>query len=105
MAHREFTDSTQVTWYVWDVYPTLGDRRAPTGDRRRFMREAVERRTAFNPARVSPEYVHGWLAFQSGTERRRLAPVPQGWESLDARSLEQLCQVARPVGRPRRLVE
>lgn len=105
MAHREFTDSTRVTWDVWDVYPTLGDRRVPTGDRRRFMRETVDRRTAFNAARVSPEYVHGWLAFQSGAERRRLAPVPHGWENLDAHSLERLCQVATPVGRRRRLVD
>ena len=105
MAHREFTDSTEVTWNVWDVYPALGDRRTPTGDRRRFMRETVDRRTTFNPARVSPEYEQGWLAFQSSTERRRLAPVPEGWETLDAQSLERLCQAARPVGRLRRLVE
>jgi hypothetical protein len=105
MAHREFTDSTRVIWNVWDVYPTLGDRRGAPSDRRRFMRETLDRRTAFNPARVSPEYAQGWLAFQSGVERRRLAPVPQGWESLDEHSLERLCQAATPVGRRRRLVE
>ncbi len=104
MAHREFTDSSRVTWDVWEVYPNLGDRRAAPGDRRRFIRESADRRTAFNPARVSPEYEHGWLAFQSGTERRRLAPVPIGWEQLDERGLEQLCRVATPVGRPRRLI-
>jgi hypothetical protein len=104
MAHREFTDSKRVTWNVWDVYPTLGDRRVPLGDRRRFMRETEERRESFNAARVSPEYLRGWLAFQSGEERRRLAPVPTGWEALDEADLERLCQVATPVSRPRRML-
>jgi hypothetical protein len=101
MAHREFTDSRRITWAVWDVYPSLGDRRAIPGDRRQFMRESVDRRTAFNPARVSPEFARGWLAFQAGEERRRLAPVPAGWEQLEAEQLELLCQTAIPVGRPR----
>jgi hypothetical protein len=107
MAHREFTDSRRITWNVWDVYPALGDRRGPLSDRRHFRREAADRRTApdVTPLRVSPEYTHGWLAFQSGHERRRLAPVPEGWQVLDDPDLERLCQAARPVGRPRRLVE
>jgi hypothetical protein len=66
------------------------------------MRETLDRRTAFNPARVSPEFAEGWLAFQAGQERRRLAPVPLGWEQLDESALEQLCQAAMPVGRSRR---
>jgi hypothetical protein len=83
------------------VYPLLGDRRGPMGDRRSFIREDVERRTAFNLAHVSAEYASGWLTFQSGSEKRRLAPVPEGWESLDGAGLEQLCQAATPAGRPR----
>jgi hypothetical protein len=107
MAHREFTDSRRITWNVWDVYPDYGDRRGLLGDRRHFIRETVERRAALDAARlrVSPEYVRGWLAFQSGNERRRLAPVPDGWDGLDDPDLERLCQAARPVGRPRRLIE
>lgn len=105
MAHREFTDSERTTWMVWEVYPALADRRTSVGDRRGYMRETVDRRTAFNPACVSPEYAHGWLAFQSGLERRRLVPVPPGWEALDESDLERLCKAATPVGRPRRLVE
>jgi hypothetical protein len=105
MAHREFTDSERTTWMVWEVYPMLADRRASPGDRRSYTRETAERRTAFNPARVSPEYARGWLAFQSGLERRRLVPVPSGWDALDERDLERLCKAATPVGRPRRLVE
>lgn len=107
MAHREFTDSKQISWDVWDVYPALGDRRGPLGDRRLFMRETADRRTVLGAAvlRVSPEYERGWLAFQSGHERRRLAPVPDGWDGLDGADLERLCQTAMPVGRRRRIVE
>ena len=107
MAHREFTDSGQVTWDVWDVYPALGDRRGPHADRRRFMRDTQDRRTMLGAVslRVTPEYALGWLAFQSDHERRRLAPVPDGWEGLDEPELERLCQAATPVGRPRRFVE
>jgi hypothetical protein len=107
MAHREFTDSRQVTWQVWDVYPALGDRRGPFRDRRYFMREAQDRRTALDIARLpmNPAYARGWLAFQSAQEKRRLAPVPDAWEGLDGPSLERLCQAATPVGRPRRLIE
>lgn len=107
MAHREFIDSKQIAWAVWDVYPARGDRRAPMADRRQFIREEEDRRTVIGVAglRISPEYQAGWLAFQSGVERRRLAPVPPGWDKLDGPQLEQLCEVARPLGRSRRLVE
>jgi hypothetical protein len=105
MAHREFTDSKQVSWNVWDVYPALGDRRTSGVDRREYRRETEDRRTAFNAARLSPELAQGWLAFQSPQERRRLVPIPRGWEALDPMSLERLCQAATPVGRGRRLIE
>ena len=105
MAHREFKDSKQVSWDVWDVYPALGDRRTSGVDRREYRRETEDRRAAFNAARLSPELAQGWLAFQSPGERRRLVPIPRGWEALDPMALERLCQAATPVGRARRLIE
>jgi hypothetical protein len=36
---------------------------------------------------VEPQYRKGWLAFQSGPEWRRLAPIPEGWASMTARDL------------------
>ena len=54
---------------------------------------------------VRPEFLGGWLAFQSRSERRRLAPTPAGWETLDDEQLAELCAQAAPVGTPRRLVE
>jgi hypothetical protein len=36
----------------------------------------------------------GWLCFESGSEKRRLAPIPSGWEVCGTRALEQLCSRA-----------
>jgi hypothetical protein len=48
-----------------------------------------------------PNLEAGWLSFESGTERRRLAPIPYGWETLTADKLAELCTRATP-GRPPR---
>lgn len=74
MAYREFLDSEGVSWTVWDTYPT-------------------------RPTTMEPDWRDGWLTFQSGATRRRLAPIPQGWaEALPSR-LELLCKAAEPVRR------
>jgi hypothetical protein len=52
-----------------------------------------------------PDFVLGWLTFESKHEKRRLAPVPNAWEQLDAAGLEQVLNDATVVGRPRRLLE
>ncbi|HJR65206.1 MAG TPA: hypothetical protein VJ802_02170 [Gemmatimonadaceae bacterium] len=58
MAYREFVDNAGTMWRVWDTYPV-----------------------AANTLRtVSPSFAGGWLTFESDTERRRLAPIPAGWE-------------------------
>ncbi|MGZ8375636.1 MAG: hypothetical protein ACXWZS_06545 [Gemmatirosa sp.] len=41
----------------------------------------------------------GWLAFQAGTVRRRLVPIPDGWEALSESELRALCQAAAAVAR------
>jgi hypothetical protein len=55
--------------------------------------------------RVSGAYEKGWLAFESKHDKRRLAPVPEGWENFDDRELGRLVEQARPAGRSRRLIE
>jgi hypothetical protein len=104
MAHREFTDEHGVRWEVWDVRPTHVERRRQQlasplarGERRRA--EAGPR------MKVRDEFVQGWLAFQCRASRRRLAPVPPGWEELDEAALASLCARATPIGAPRRLAE
>jgi hypothetical protein len=77
MAHREFKDPKGRAWQVWDVYPT-----APiSGLSHRLSEDAAE----------------GWLAFQSGHEKRRFYRPPPEWEAMSAEELSILCRHAVPV--------
>ncbi len=58
MGYREFVDDAGTMWRVWDTHPVA----------------ASTLRT------VSPNYAGGWLTFESEIERRRLTPIPAGWE-------------------------
>jgi hypothetical protein len=92
---------------VWDVEPSHTERRRSADDRRKGKRTSGERRLVEDRARVRihSELSHGWLAFESKHDRRRLAPIPTGWEAFDASALEQLCERAQSIGRPRRLLD
>jgi hypothetical protein len=107
MPTRRFTDSARVSWDVWDVYPTNAERRLGPSDRRRVARgpDRRQRPSAEPRVPVRPPLSQGWLAFESKHEKRRLAPIPEGWESADDAALERLCAEAKPVGKPRRLIE
>ena len=107
MPHRQFVDSKRTKWEVWDVEPSHAERRGKASDRRRGNRTSGERRQVEDRARVriQTELSHGWLAFESKHDRRRLAPIPTGWEALDESALERLCEQAKSIGRPRRLLE
>jgi hypothetical protein len=107
MPHREFTDSRNVRWEVWEVEPSHAERRRAVQDRRRTRRPGPDRRRVDDPMRVriSTELTQGWLAFQASHEKRRLTPVPDGWHLLDDGALERLLNQATLVGRPRRLLE
>lgn len=79
MPVREFTDSKDREWRVWDVRPEH-----------------------MHPITRSEDYMSnfqdGWLAFESGTEKRRLeAPYPANWTTLSIPSLEALCERATRV--------
>jgi hypothetical protein len=55
---------------------------------------------------LSPGLAAGWLVFESQSEKRRLAPVPEGWEATADAELAGFCRQALPVpGWRRRLVE
>jgi hypothetical protein len=107
MAYREFTDDRGRYWRVWDVYPTLAERRlrsagAPPGGRER--RRSTERRL-----NIHPNMANGWLTFESRDgERRRLAPIPQiagGWFAATDDELNAWCAAAAPAPPARRLIE
>src|SRR5688500_8369602 len=81
---RGFTDSTGVEWRVWEVIPS----RAAIGT------SAVTRsRTSLN----STPYANGWLCFESDDQKRRLAPIPAGWELGTPTDISALLMQATPV--------
>jgi hypothetical protein len=93
MAYRTFTDSTGVEWQVWNVHPTgLGQTAL---DRRRSA--SGEQVTPERRSDVSAPLAGGWLAFQASAEKRRLAPVPEGWADASDAQLERYCREARPT--------
>jgi hypothetical protein len=105
VAVREFTDDAGVAWQVWEVHPTLTERRRLT-DRRGLLRSTLERRTIDVPrVSLARELRAGWLAFRSKFERRRRTPIPERWEELSDMGLRALLRDTRWSGPIRRLVE
>lgn len=74
MAYVEFTDRAGRSWRVWHTIPS----------------DDVVRS-------LPDDWKGGWLTFESGDEKRRLAPVPEGWDDLRPERLELLCRVANPA--------
>jgi len=72
-THRRFDDANGVRWDAFAVYPS----------------EVTAAR-----ASLPDPYRHGWLSFDSGTETRRLAPIPDGWKELSEDGLRLLCAKA-----------
>ena len=101
MAYREFTDRWGNEWRAWDVMPRTVERRsrppqsggAPEikEERRRQGENSGEVRL-----RMRPGWEHGWLSFESAAEKRRLAPLPQGWEDSTEEQLRELLAKATP---------
>ena len=105
MAHRTIRDTAGIEWEVWEVHPTSTERRY-LADRRALKRSTPERRRIEEKRTVLPgELRKGWLAFRSRFERRRVAPVPAGWEAMSDTELRSLLGRSRLSGPARRLLE
>src|SRR3954471_3223880 len=106
MAHRQFNDPIGRTWDVWSVIPERAERRqqaepTPVEVDRRHQQQAAEYRVP-----LGPKWIHGWLAFETKAEKRRLAPIPENWEAASDEELAAMCEQAVPIARPpRRLAE
>jgi hypothetical protein len=110
VSYRTFRTAAGVEWQVWNVVPgawrrtiTAGHERR-SGDRRspdpvlRYSgpeRRRAERRKTHSV--LGPELAGGWLIFKSGADRRRVTPIPPGWEKLSDTELERLCAAAFAV--------
>jgi hypothetical protein len=110
---RVFLDETGTEWMAWAVDPTRGawdgqnrrterDRRrrlagsaaAAAGERRRVPDRRVQALRVLRT--LGATLATGWLAFQAGTERRRISPIPPDWERLPEAELVALCRQAQP---------
>ena len=74
MPIREFIDSSGAEWRVWETKPR--DDSVFDGRMKR-----------------------GWLTFECGSLRKRLAPIPRGWEHAPPGRLDLMCRAADPVRR------
>jgi hypothetical protein len=66
-------------------FPAIPRSDGSTGERREFR------------VVVPNALQQGWLAFQSGNERRRLAPIPQNWTELPDEELISLLAQANLI--------
>jgi hypothetical protein len=107
MSLRVFRDQGGHEWKVWDVVPNPG---RPASDRRAADRRVPppqerdpERRTGRERRRdaglFTPGLEAGWLCFENGEEKRRLTPIPSGWQGAPAPTLAELLARARRVPR------
>jgi hypothetical protein len=105
MPHRTFHDPRGREWEAWEVHPAAVEHRL-AAERRKAARDKLDRRRRKESRIVvDPELTKGWLAFQTRDERRRIAPIPDGWERLTDTELARLAERAESLGRPRRLLE
>lgn len=93
MSHRQFTDSLGRLWDVWAVAPPARiERRRQQGEPRG---DAAERRRRVEVRLLLTDaWSRGWLCFQTGVEKRRLAPYPPDWMDLPLQALRRLCDIA-----------
>ena len=76
---RQIRDAAGTEWMVYEVNPVVSEWRA---------------------AESLPDgYRNGWLCFESQTEKRRLMPLPAGWQELPTERLSALLSSAVQVRR------
>ena len=109
MSYRTFLDSQGRRWEAWLVTPAAAerrrvDRRAAAGGSDAFpanleRRKTPERRRSpfHRSVSVASEFSQGWLCFESEGEKRRLAPVPAGWDEAGPDRLSTWLQAAKRV--------
>lgn len=114
--HRTFLDDLARLWNAWEVIPAWGERRTAdrrgTGEGERTASRVVDRRMRerrhVRGLRIAlpPKLAHGWIAFECADERRRVAPIPDGWSELPESGLRDLWRSAEQLPpRRKRLVE
>ena len=91
MALRGFVGDDGQEWTVWDTRPTIPLPNVDASDANSPAAPAVD---VADFARISKKREGGWLTFTTASERRRLSPIPDDWESGDEALLRALLAVA-----------
>jgi hypothetical protein len=109
MPLREFVDGERRTWQVWDTVPKTASESAMfersaqimAQTEAREISDAAQDRAAAAAAlrRFTRGREHGWLTFTHDDDKRRLSPIPDGWEGFDDARLAALLQRAEPVSK------
>jgi hypothetical protein len=94
MTLRKFSDLGGRDWQVWDTYPATAPERSALD---RYMANQPTK-AGVQPVSVRPKFAKGWLTFTSNSERRRLAPIPESWETADERRLREWLLRAEVTG-------
>lgn len=80
MAVRTFETPDGTRWNVWEVIPArVSDFRSTQG------------------SHLPRDLADGWLCFDCGTEKRRLAPLPANWHARSDDELRFWWRAAVPV--------
>jgi hypothetical protein len=82
MPNRSFVDAEGRSWNAWDVLP------AEHADWPQNARKHL-------PGVMAS----GWLCFESEAGKRRIHPIPRGWERWSDDELRVRCALALPVAR------
>jgi hypothetical protein len=78
MAVRDVVDERGTKWKVWAV-----------------MASSIHPRTAAED--FLGDFSEGWLCFECGSQRRRLARYPQDWDKMADKELLRLLKTAQVV--------
>jgi|SRR5438874_9817646 len=74
VSQRIFEDIRGTRWRVFAVHPSS---------------------STLESGALPDSYREGWLSFEAADERRRVAPIPAGWEELSIDELQLLCHRAQ----------
>lgn len=80
MAERTFTAPDGTLWQTWSVVP---------GEHADWPAHAR--------SHLPPAMADGWPCFESAGEKRRLHPIPRGWEERSEAELWGFCRSAAAV--------
>jgi hypothetical protein len=105
MAFRAFRDAGGTEWQVYDVSPRAREERRMAARRSgevvalgaRVDRRTFDRRISVGG--VGRRVAKGWLCFEHAEERRRLSPIPEGWQKAEDARLADWLGAARPTYR------